>query len=181
MPPEICEISWSVAVHRNLKKYLKISSCKFSHFTIITLTDYLEKCYVLVFNDGDFDGPHGLFQLYAPLCGTYSSEDPRVKRIYHISFEVVHRSDFFENNKYSVHSYVVAECPYQALFQIRHRMASTPWVSNPASEAWELLNLDQLDRSKHKWSDIMDAVEQENAVINLELELSQETELAASA
>ena len=104
-----------------------------------------------------------------------------MKRIYHISFEVVHRSDFFENNKYSVNSYVVAECPYQALFQIRHRMASTPWVSIPASEAWELLNLDQLDRSKHKWNDIMDAVEQENAVINLELEFSQETELAASA
>ena len=104
-----------------------------------------------------------------------------MNRLYHISFEVNHRNDFFENYTLNANSYVVAECPYQALFLVRNRLAKTPWVNNPSSETWELLNAEQLDRTKHSMTDIMDAVQGGLVVVRVSAEQEMACELALPA
>jgi hypothetical protein len=91
-------------------------------------------------------------------------------RLYHISFEVCHRDDFIQKEVQSVRSYIVAECPYQALFFVRSRLTNTPWVSKSGSEVWEILDTQAIDTQVHQLDDVLDAVELGLVVVNIESE-----------
>lgn len=99
-------------------------------------------------------------------------------RLYHICFNVFHREDVLEADAHEVTSYVVAECPYQALFFVRSRLNNTPWSPSSEGESWELLDPESYDERKHSPEDIDDAVCFGLVVVNID---SPERTLAISA
>jgi hypothetical protein len=89
-------------------------------------------------------------------------------RLYHISFKVFHRDDILEVAPQQVTSYVMAECPYQALFFVRSRLNNTPWKPGTEGEHWEMIDPDHIDPQRHSCEDIEDALCLGLVVLNIE-------------
>jgi hypothetical protein len=89
-------------------------------------------------------------------------------RLYHIRFNVYHRDDVLEVVAHDVTSYVVAECPYQALFFVRSRLNSTPWQPCLSGENWQLIDPERYDQRLHSSDDIEDAITLGLVVLNIE-------------
>ena len=135
--------------------------------------DYLENEHALDI----YDGLHsGLIRLLIHLTTMGDLYDHQVHwvikkvpmRLYHIQFSVYHRDDILEIAAHDVASYVVAECPYQALFFVRSRLNNTPWKPCLLGESWQLVDPEKYDPQLHSSDDIEDAISLGLVVLNIE-------------
>jgi hypothetical protein len=53
-----------------------------------------------------------------------------MNHLYSIKFTVSDKSDFFEELRHKALAYVLAECPYQAMFFVRNKLLGGKWSSN---------------------------------------------------
>jgi hypothetical protein len=53
-----------------------------------------------------------------------------MNHLYAIKFTVSDKADFFENLSHKALAYVLAECPYQAMYFVRHKLLGGNWNSN---------------------------------------------------
>jgi hypothetical protein len=53
-----------------------------------------------------------------------------MNHLYAIKFTVSDKADFFEELKHKALAYVLAECPYQAMYFVRNKLLGGKWNSN---------------------------------------------------
>ena len=53
-----------------------------------------------------------------------------MNHLYAIKFTVSDKADFLEELRHKALAYVLAECPYQAMFFVRNKLIKGKWTSN---------------------------------------------------
>ena len=86
-----------------------------------------------------------------------------MNHLYAIKFTVSDKSDFFEELKHKALAYVLAECPYQAMFFVRNKLLGGKWSSNENEniekiEPLQYKSLNFNTQKKHSQMNLKDVV-----------------------
>lgn len=99
-----------------------------------------------------------------------------MNHLYCIRFSVSEKEDFLEQKKYRAIGYVAAECPYQAMFFVRHELSESNWESN-GTEIAEKINLYMTSINDHSYID--QTIKEGGVIIRINDEIAlQETSLS---